>query len=83
MARVRLPSILAREAGGRREFETDAATLAGALAALPIADLLFDSAGDLRRLVNVYVDGRDARADLDAPLARDAEVTVVAAVAGG
>ena len=83
MARIRLPSILAREAGGRREFETDAATLAGALAALPIADLLFDSAGDLRRLVNVYVDGRDARADLDAPLARDAEVPVVAAVAGG
>jgi len=83
MARVRLPSILAREAGGRREFETDAATLAEALAALPIADLLFDGTGDLRRLVNVYVDGRDARADLRAPLARDAEITVVAAVAGG
>jgi len=29
------------------------------------------------------VDGRDARADLGAPLARDAEITVVAAVAGG
>jgi molybdopterin converting factor small subunit len=83
MACVRLPSILAREAGGRREFETDAATLAEALAALPIADLLFDGAGDLLRLVNVYVDGRDARADLDAPLARDAEITVVAAIAGG
>jgi molybdopterin converting factor small subunit len=83
MARVKLPSILAREAGGQREFETDAATLADALAELPIADLLFDGAGDLRRLVNVYVDGRDARGDLGAPLARDAEVTVVAAVAGG
>jgi molybdopterin converting factor small subunit len=83
MARVKLPSILAREAGGQREFETDAATLAAALAALPIADLIFDGTGGLRRLVNVYVDGRDARADLDAPLARDAEVTVVAAVAGG
>ena len=83
MACVRLPSILAREAGGQRLFETDAATLAEALAALPIADLLFDGAGGLRRLVNVYVDGRDARADLDAPLAQDAEVTVVAAVAGG
>jgi molybdopterin converting factor small subunit len=83
MARVRLPAILAREAGGRREFETDAATLSDALTSLPIADLLFDGSGDLRRLVNVYVDGRDARADLDAPLAPNAEVTVVAAVAGG
>lgn len=83
MARVKLPSILAREAGGQREFETDAATLADALAALPIADLIFDGTGGLRRLVNVYVDGRDARTNLDVPLAQDAEVTVVAAVAGG
>lgn len=82
MAVVRLPSILAREAGGQKLFETEAETLAGALRSLPIADLIFDGAG-LRRLVNVYVDGRDARDDLDAPLARDAEVTVVAAVAGG
>jgi molybdopterin converting factor small subunit len=79
---VRLPSILAREAGGQKLFETDEETLAAALRGLPIADLIFDGAG-LRRLVNVYVDGRDARDDLDAPLARDAEITVVAAVAGG
>ena len=82
MATVKLPSILAREAGGRRVFETDADTLAAALRGLPVADLIFDGAG-LRGLVNVYVDGRDARDDLDAPLARDAEITVVAAVAGG
>jgi molybdopterin converting factor small subunit len=82
VAVVRLPSILAREAGGQRQFETDAATLADALRGLPIADLIFDRRG-LRRLVNVYVDGRDARDDLDAPLAQDAEITVVAAVAGG
>ena len=82
MATVKVPSILAREAGGRRVFETDADTLAAALRGLPVADLIFDGAG-LRGLVNVYVDGRDARGDLGAPLARDAEVTVVAAVAGG
>jgi sulfur transfer ThiS family protein len=51
---------------------------------LPIADLLFEpGGGDLRRLVNVYVNGRDARNDLGAPLTQDAEVRVVAAVAGG
>jgi molybdopterin converting factor small subunit len=84
MAVVRLPSILAREAGGQREFATEAPTLEAALRDLPIADLLFEpSGGDLRRLVNVYVDGRDARKDLGAPLAQDAEVQVVAAVAGG
>jgi molybdopterin converting factor small subunit len=82
VAVVRLPSILAREAGGQKLFETEAETLADALLGLPIADLIFDGRG-LRTLVNVYVDGRDARDDLDAPLARDAEITVVAAVAGG
>jgi sulfur-carrier protein len=83
MAEIRLPAILAREAGGRGRFESDAATLAEALRELPIADLIFDEQGRLRRLVNVFVDGDDARADLDAPLASDASVRVVAAVAGG
>jgi molybdopterin converting factor small subunit len=80
MALVRLPAILAVEAGGQASFETDAATLRDALVALPVADLLFDAGGALRPLVNVYVDGDDA---LDAPLAPAAEVRVVAAVAGG
>ena len=82
MAVIRLPSILAAEAGGRREFETDAPTLAAALHELPIADLIFDGGG-LRSLVNVYVDGRDARGELESPLPASAEVRVVAAVAGG
>jgi len=80
---IRLPSILAREAGGENTFETTAATLDEALRALPIADLLFDGSGELRTLVNVYVDGRDARTRLAEPLDDDAEIRVVAAVAGG
>ena len=80
---IRLPSILAREAGGEHTFETTAATLDEALRALPIADLLFDGSGELRTLVNVYVDGRDARTRLAEPLDDDAEIRVVAAVAGG
>jgi molybdopterin converting factor small subunit len=83
VAVVRLPAILAREAAGRNQFETDAATLRAALRELPVADLLFDGRGELRPLVNVFVDGDDARASLDAPLAADATVRVVAAVAGG
>ena len=83
MAVIRLPGILAREAGGRSTFESDAATLNDALRGLPIADLLFDERGELRSLVNVYVDGRDARARLDACLDTGATVQVVAAIAGG
>ena len=83
MAEIRLPAILAREAGGQGRFESDAATLAEALRELPVADLIFDEQGRLRPLVNVFVNGNDARADLDAPLAGDANVRVVAAVAGG
>ena len=83
MATVRLPGILAREAGGQNRFETGAATLGEALRELPIADLIFDDNGSLRPLVNVFVDGEDARDVLDGTLAADADVRVVAAVAGG
>ena len=67
---VLLPSLLAAQAGGQREFEVEAATVGEALRALPVADLLLDERGELRRLVNVYVDGEDARrADgLETPL---------------
>jgi molybdopterin converting factor small subunit len=82
---VRLPSLLAEQAGGQREFEVDAATVGEALRALPVADLLLDERGDLRPLVNVYVDGEDARRSdgLETALDSAAEVRVIAAVAGG
>jgi hypothetical protein len=83
VAIVRLPAILTREAGGQAQFETQATTLRDALRDLPVADLLFDPAGELRPLINVFVDGEDARAELDAPLGAAADVRVVAAVAGG
>jgi molybdopterin converting factor small subunit len=82
VAEIRLPAILAREADGRARWETEAPTVGAALRELPIADLLF-AGNELRRLVNVYVDGADARDQLDAPLAPDATVIVIAAVAGG
>ena len=85
MAVVRLPAILAAEAGGQKQFELEAATVGEALHQLPVADLLFDEAGGLRRLINIYVDGMDVRDrdGLDEPLGADSEVRVVGAVAGG
>jgi len=85
MVVVKLPSLLADQAGGQREFEVEAASVGEALRGLPVSDLLLDERGELRRLVNVYVDGDDCReaAGLETPLDDAAEVRVIAAVAGG
>jgi molybdopterin synthase sulfur carrier subunit len=82
---VRIPSLLADQAGGQGTFRLEAATVGEALRALPVADLLLDERGELRRLVNVYVDGDDARRaqGLQTPLDGVQEVRVIAAVAGG
>jgi sulfur-carrier protein len=82
---VILTSVLAAEAGGRRRFELDAATVGDALRALPVSDLLFDERGELRRLVNVYVDGADVRDGngLETQLGGDETLRLVGAVAGG
>jgi sulfur-carrier protein len=82
---VRLPSLLATQAGGQGQFEIEAATVEHALRQLPVADLLFDESGELRRLVNVYVDGKDVREleGLHTTIADGREIRVIAAVAGG
>ncbi|HZB36265.1 MAG TPA: MoaD/ThiS family protein [Gaiellaceae bacterium] len=85
MVLVRIPSLLADQAGGQGTFQLEAATVGDALRALPVADLLLDERGELRPLVNVYVDGDDARRaqGLQTPLDGVQEVRVIAAVAGG
>jgi molybdopterin converting factor small subunit len=82
---ILLPSLLATEAGGRKRFEVEAQTVRDALAGLPVADLLFDERGELRPLVNVFVDGVDMRGrdGVATPLAGGETVRVVAAIAGG
>jgi molybdopterin converting factor small subunit len=82
---VLLPGLLADQAGGRKSFELDAPTVGAALRALPVRDLLFDARGDLRPLVNVYVDGEDVRgrSGIDTELNDGQTVRVVAAIAGG
>jgi molybdopterin converting factor small subunit len=82
---VLLPSLLAEQAGGTKQFELEAATVGDALRALPVHDLLLDERGALRPLVNVYVEGVDARerGGLDAELEGGETIRVVAAIAGG
>lgn len=85
MISVVLPSLLATQAGGRKRFDVNGPTVEAALRALPIADLLFGDDGELRSLVNVYVDGLDVRhgEGLTTTVADGQTVRVVAAVAGG
>ena len=85
MITVLLPSILAAEAGGRGRFELEAETVGDALRALPVANLVFDEHGELRRLVNVYVDGTDIRGGEGVAMRLEGGETlrVVQAVAGG
>jgi sulfur-carrier protein len=85
VALVLLPSVLAAEAGGKKTFELEAPTAGAALRALPIANLVFDEHGELRPLVNVYVDGADVRHGdgLETAIREDSQVRVVAAIAGG
>jgi sulfur-carrier protein len=85
MAVVLVPGMLATEAGGQQRFELDAATVEEALRSLPIADLIFDERGELRRLVNVYVDGVDMRDrdGLGTALAGGETLRLVGAIAGG
>ena len=85
MAVVILPSMLAAEAGGRNRFELEAETVEDALRALPVSDLVFDERGELRPLVNVYVDGIDAREreGVATKLEGSEEIRLVAAIAGG
>ncbi len=85
MTTILLPAVLAAEAGGQKRFQLEAETVGEALRALPIANLLFDEAGELRRLVNVYVDGIDTRGaeGLQTRLEPTATVRIVGAIAGG
>jgi molybdopterin converting factor small subunit len=85
MVGVVVPSILAAQAEGRKRFEVEAETVADALHALPVADLLFNERGDLVGHLNVYVDGIDHRecGGLRGRLAHAREIRVVAMVSGG
>jgi sulfur-carrier protein len=77
--------MLAAEVGGQRRFEIEADTVAAALKSLPVSNLVFDERGELRRLVNVYVDGVDVRdaGGIEQPLRGSEEIRLIGAIAGG
>jgi hypothetical protein len=85
VVRVVVPNLLAAQAAGQSRFDVEAVTVGEALRALPVADLILDERGTLRRHLNVYVDRTDARdrGGLECPLVGANEVRIVAMLSGG
>ena len=90
MAKILIPQPLRRITNDTSIISTDAATLADAVDGLEqqypgIKERICDEQGEIRRFVNIYVNGEDVRF-LDAlrtPLKPADEVSIVPAVAGG
>lgn len=87
--KVRIPSQLRQLTGGEGMVEIDPGSVGGIIMELEnkhpgIAERLLDN-GEVRRFINIYVDGDDIRfADgLQTAVADGSEVSIVPAVAGG
>jgi molybdopterin synthase sulfur carrier subunit len=90
MAKIRIPMPLRKLTNDVDIVDSDAATLAAAVeeleASFPgIKERICDDSGEIRRFVNVYVNGEDVRFldNLQTPLKAGDEVSIVPAVAGG
>lgn len=87
--KIRIPSQLRQLTGGEGMAQIDAGTVGAIIMELEnkypgIAERLLDN-GELRRFINVYIDGEDIRfaEGLETQVPDGAEVSIVPAVAGG
>ncbi len=87
---VRIPAQIGRVFGPRVWEEVEARNVASLIDALDerfpgLRERLTEPDGQLRRWINIFVDGQDIRAlgETDTPLRAGAEVSIVPAVAGG
>ena len=87
---VILPTVLRRHAQGQARFEVPARTVRQSLRALEqlvpgIGAELFDTAGELRGYVRLYVNQVELTdaAGWDAPLQPDDEIAIIAMMMGG
>jgi len=90
MAQIRIPTPLRKLTNDLDIVTTDAPTLGEAVDQLEagypgIKERLCDERGQIRRFVNIYVNGEDVRflQDLATALKPTDEVSIVPAVAGG
>ncbi len=90
MPKIRIPMPLRRLTGDVDIVESTAGSLGEAVDRLEadypgIKERICDEAGEIRRFVNIYVNGEDVRFldNLATPLGAGDEVSIVPAVAGG
>jgi len=87
---VRIPTPLRKYTGGAEAVEASGATVAALLGDLDarypgIRDRICDDTGQVRRFVNVFVNGEDIRflENLETPVEAADELSIVPAIAGG
>jgi molybdopterin synthase sulfur carrier subunit len=87
---VRIPTPLRKLTGDQELVRSDGGSLLECIDGLEqsypgLKERLCDEAGELRRFVNIYVNGEDVRflSGLQTSLKADDEVSIVPAVAGG
>ena len=87
---VKIPPQLRSVTGGQGSEAVDGATVGEVLGALydrhgELRDRVADDGGELRRFVNVYLDGEDVRflQGMQTPVPDGAELQILPAVAGG
>ncbi|MGE5595284.1 MAG: ubiquitin-like small modifier protein 1 [Hyphomicrobiales bacterium] len=90
MANVRIPQPLRNLTGDKSTVTAGGDTLAALIGDLEasypgIRERLLDDSGEIRRFVNIYVNGDDVRfiEGLNSPIKDADEVSIVPAVAGG
>lgn len=88
--KVLIPTPLRKLTGDQETVDAEADTIGSLMAALDaqhpgIGGRLLDDQGNLRRFVNLYVNGEDVRflQGKDTALKQDDEVSIVPAIAGG
>jgi molybdopterin converting factor small subunit len=90
MANVRIPTPLRKLTQGQDVVSAQASTIGELITVLEqkhpgLRERLLDEKGQVRRFVNIFVGDEDIRflKQLDTPIADNAEVSIVPAIAGG
>ncbi len=88
--RVRIPAALRSQTNEQSEVQLDADSVLGVVNALDaqfpgVGNRLRDDSGELRRFINVYVNGEDVRflEGLQTTIKQGDEISIIPAVAGG
>lgn len=90
MVQVRVPTPLRKYTGGSGAVEADGSTVAALVNDLDkrypgLKERICDESGQVRRFVNIFVNGEDIRflQQLDTALKAGDELSIVPAIAGG